>query len=216
MIHMSESIWPAVITGIAAGLGVAMPLGAIGALLLREGLSNGFRVAAAGAAGVAATDVVYCAVATLTGGVFAEFIQSYEGVFLVASGALVLAIGIWQLARALRRDQATVSDAGRASAAATFARFVGLTAINPLTLVYFVALGAAVATATSSPAGPFAFVLAVGLSSLAWQLLLAGIGAFSGRLMSPTATRVVGVMASVVIAILGTIVIVSGLTRLVW
>lgn len=215
MIHMSESIWPAVITGIAAGLGVAMPLGAIGALLLREGLTNGFRVAAAGAAGVAATDVLYCAVATLTGGLFAEFVRSYEGVFLVASGALVLAIGIWQLARTLRRDQTTVSDAGRASAAATFTRFVGLTAINPLTLVYFVALGAAVATATSSPAGPFAFVLAVGLSSLAWQLLLAGIGAFSGRLMGPTATRVVGVMASVVIAILGTIVIVSGLTRLV-
>ena len=215
MIHMSESIWPAVITGIAAGLGVAMPLGAIGALLLREGLTNGFRVAAAGAAGVAATDVVYCAVATLTGGLFATFVQSYEGVFLVASGALVLAIGIWQLARTLRRDPTTVSDAGRASAAATFARFVGLTAINPLTLVYFVALGAAVATATSSPAGPFAFILAVGVSSLAWQLLLAGIGAFSGRLMSPTATRVVGVVASVVIAILGTIVIVSGLTRLV-
>lgn len=215
MIHMSESIWPAVITGIAAGLGVAMPLGAIGALLLREGLTNGFRVAAAGAAGVAATDVVYCAVATLTGGLFAEFVQSYEGVFLVASGALVLAIGIWQLARTLRRDQMTVSDAGRASAAATFARFVGLTAINPLTLVYFVALGAAVATATSLPAGPFAFVVAVGVSSLAWQLLLAGIGAFSGRLMGPTATRVVGVMASVVIAILGAIVIVSGLTRLV-
>lgn len=33
--------------------------------------------------------------------------------------------------------------------------------------------------------------------------------------MGPTATRVVGVMASVVIAILGAIVIVSGLTRLV-
>lgn len=214
MIFVSESIWPAVITGLAAGLGVAMPLGAIGALLLREGLANGFRIAAAGAAGVATTDVVYCAVATLTGGLFAEFVQSYEGVFLVASGALVLAIGIWQLAHTPRRSQTTVSDAGRASAPATFARFVGLTAINPLTLVYFVALGAAVISATSSPAGPLAFVFAVGFASLAWQLLLAGIGAFSGRLMSPTATRVIGVAASMGIAILGTIVIVSGLTRL--
>ncbi|WP_166408754.1 LysE family transporter [Labedella phragmitis] len=210
---MTESLWPAVLAGMAAGLGVAMPLGAIGALLLRMGLTNGFWVAGAGAAGVATTDVVYCAVATLTGGLFADFVQAYQGVFLVASGALVLVIGVWQLARTLRRSQATVIGVRRASAIVTFARFVALTAINPLTLMYFIALGAAVSTATSSPAGPIAFVLAVGLSSFAWQLLLAGIGAFCGRLMSATATRVIGIAASVVIATLGIMVIVSGLAR---
>lgn len=154
------------LAGTAAGLGVAMPLGAIGALLVREGLANGFAVAAAGAGGVATMDLIYCAVATVTGGMFAGFVGAYRSLFLVASGALVLAIAIRQFALAARGVGAAAGDVAHASAIATYARFVGLTAINPLTLVYFIALGAALSAATSSWEGPAAFVLAVGISSL--------------------------------------------------
>ena len=215
MAPMSESLWPVALAGIAAGLGVAMPLGAIGALLLREGLVNGFRVAAAGAAGVATMDSVYCAVATLAGGLLAGFVQAYEGVFLIASGALIVGIGIWQFARTRRGHEATVGDAAPASAIATYARFVGLTAINPLTLVSFIALGAAVSAVTSSWAAPIVFVVAVGVSSFAWQLLLAGIGACSGHLLGPAATRVISVVASLLITALGVVVIAGGVKGVV-
>jgi threonine/homoserine/homoserine lactone efflux protein len=44
---VSADVSPALLAGALAGLGVALPLGAIGVLLLHEGLANGWRPAAA-------------------------------------------------------------------------------------------------------------------------------------------------------------------------
>jgi arginine exporter protein ArgO len=59
-----------------------------------------------------------------------------------------------------------------------YARFLGLTAVNPTTVVYFAALIAGLPAVASAPAGgKLVFVVAVGLASLSWQLVLAGSGA---------------------------------------
>ncbi|KGM15252.1 hypothetical protein N867_10520, partial [Actinotalea fermentans ATCC 43279 = JCM 9966 = DSM 3133] len=75
--------------GALVGLGVAMPLGAIGVLLLQTGVRRGFRVAAAGGLGVATVDLVYAVVAVLAGAAVAGALAGHERPVRVAS-ALVL------------------------------------------------------------------------------------------------------------------------------
>lgn len=205
----------AALTGVLAGLGVAMPLGAIGALLLREGIVNGFRVGAAAAAGVATVDLLYCAVATATGVLLASAIDGVRGPFLIASGILVVAIGILQLFRIRSSPGPDATAVDRISALRAYARFVGLTAINPMTLIYFIALGGAVTARSASPAGPIVFVVAAGIASLAWQLVLAGAGAVFGHLIGRRATWVIGVLASLVVIVLGAFVLAQGTGALV-
>lgn len=206
-----EEVLLAAAAGVAAGLGVAMPLGAIGALLLREGLVNGFRVAAAAATGVAVVDTVYCLVAALTGALFAPLVEDHQRAFLSVSGLLIILIGAHQLVTSMRRRTSEVTRVERIRPLAAFGKFVGLTAVNPITLVYFIALAGAITTRASSPLAPAVFVGAVGLSSWAWQLGLAAAGTVVGRTLSPRAAGIIGIAASVVVITLGVVVLASGL-----
>ena len=90
-------------------------------------------------------------------------------------------------------------------------RFVGLTAVNPLTLVYFIALAGAVTTRTGSAPAVVVFVVAVGHSSLAWQLLLAATGAIFKRSLRAKAGEAIGIAASLLIVALGGVILTSGL-----
>ena len=66
----------------------------------------------------------------------------------------------------------------------TFLRFVGLTAINPMTAVYFVALTAGLSSRLAGPGAGAAFAVGVLLGSLSWQMVLAVGGAAAGSRMS--------------------------------
>ena len=200
---LHEIVLPAT-AGLAAGLGVAMPLGAVAALLLREGLVSGFRVAAAGATGVAVVDTAYCALAVLAGSLASPLVEAHRTPFLVVAGVVVVVIGLRQLVTTRRRRRTEEPWlAGRSSPARAFATFVGLTAVNPMTLVYFVALAAAVSSRSESWVGPAVFVAAVGLASWGWQLVLAGLGSSAGRALGPRTAQAVGVVAALLVVVLG-------------
>ena len=208
---LDEILVPAT-AGVAAGLGVAMPLGAVAALLLREGLVSGFRVAAAGATGIAVVDTAYCTVAVLAGSLVTPLVEGHRTAFLVVAGAVLVVIGLRQLVSSLRRRRSEEAwSASTTSPMRAFVTFVGLTAVNPMTLVYFVALATAVASSSASWVGPAVFVAAVGLASWAWQLVLAGIGSSAGRTLGPRTTEVVGVVAAALVVVLGVGVAVSPL-----
>ncbi|MDZ7883895.1 MAG: LysE family transporter [Mycobacterium sp.] len=208
---MPNEIWTHAAAGVLAGLGLAMPMGAIAALLLREGLVNGFRVGSAAAAGVATVDLAYCAVATLTGATLTGTIDDHRAAFLLTSGVLIVAIGVRQLLVGLTRRPRAAREVARASAWRAFCQFVGLTAINPITLVYFAALSGAVSTSDGPRLGSVAFVAAVGAASLGWQLILVGAGSFFGASVNLSAARAIGVIASLLIVALGVVVVVKGL-----
>lgn len=209
---MPNEIWTHAATGALAGLGLAMPMGAIAALLLREGLVNGFRVGSAAAAGVATVDLAYCTVATLTGATFIGAIDDHRAAFLLASGMLVIAIGVQQLLVGVKPRPAAAQHVARASAWRAFGQFVGLTAVNPITLVYFVALSGAVTDSDGSRVGSAVFVTAVGAASFGWQLVLVGVGSFFGASVTVRAARAIGVTASLLIIALGAAVLGKGLT----
>ena len=137
------------LAGATAGLAIAMPLGAIGLLLLRLGMLHGFRSAAVAAVAVGSVDLAYCAAAVTVGSKASPLIESWGAAPMVASGIVVIAIGLRQLATSLAARGSSAPAPVPDRPLAIFGRFVALTALNPLTVLYFVALAGVLATTTS-------------------------------------------------------------------
>ena len=81
--------WTPFVAGLAAGLGIALPLGAIGVLILREGVERGIRMAAVAAFAVATVDFAYALVAVVVGERVAQALAEIERILPVgfAEGA---------------------------------------------------------------------------------------------------------------------------------
>lgn len=183
-------VLPVAVAGVAAGLGVAVPLGAVGVLLLQEGMTHGRRAALAAASGIAAVDLVYSAAAVLAGAAVATALTGREGAVRL-SGAIVLAgialRGLLGTARRRRDRESSLKQA--TSAGSAFFRFVGLTALNPLTAIYFIVLAAGLGERLRGPAAGAAFIMGVFVGSWVWQVLLALAGTAAGARL-PTRARI--------------------------
>lgn len=216
----------ALLLGVVAGLAVAMPLGPVGVLLLRTGLTSPRRVAFAAAAGVATVDLVYAVLAVLIGARVADVVGAHDVGLRRAAGAVLLVVGVVEVVRSVRRmrarraTQATSGDAPpddaarEASALRTYGRFVALTAVNPLTALTFatVAAGLAARLATTGPAHAvalLAFPLGVGVASLAWQCVLAGASGLVGTRLSPRVRAITEVGAAGLVVVLAGLVTAS-------
>lgn len=130
--------------GALAGLGVALPLGAIGVLIVREGVERGPRPAIAAALAVACIDLAYATLAVVLGARVSAALAGYERVIqVVGAGALtvVVVVGVRGTLRAARSPRADLPGAADPlPSRSVFLRFAALTAVNPMTAVYFVAL----------------------------------------------------------------------------
>lgn len=86
---------------------------------------------------------------------------------------------------------------------AAWVLFLGVTAVNPVTIVYFAAVVLGNQGLVDGAAQGVAFVLAAFLASASWQLTLAGGGATLGRFVTgPRGRRVTGIVSGAVIALL--------------
>ncbi|MFE9483032.1 LysE family transporter [Streptomyces spororaveus] len=193
---MSELMTPT-LAGAAAGLGVAMPMGAMSVLLLQEAMRDR-RTAVAAAAGIAAVDLGYAALATAVGPWVASHISPVEAWVRLASAVILLAIAAHGLAgaRPTGGGDPDAADSAASGPAASgpgrvgvlvsarpgkaFVRYVGLTALNPTTAVYFAALTTAQGAALRTGAAGGAFLLGVGAASLLWQQALVALGSLAG------------------------------------
>lgn len=195
----------AALAGLIAGIAVAMPLGAIGVLLVNQAMSAGWRPAAAGATGVALVDCGYATIAVAAGASLSNALNGWERAIHITGAVLLVLIAGRGLADATRVRAVRSRTAGPAlaelpaSAWRVGARFAGLTALNPLTAVYFVALAAGLGHALDGAGRAGAFVLAVFAASWAWQLALASFGAFAGSRLPPATRRITGVAGYVVV-----------------
>jgi arginine exporter protein ArgO len=190
-----------------AGYGVAVPVGAIGALLVSLTARTSLRVGAAAAMGVAAADGIYCTIAVVGGTAVARFIEPVAVPLRWAAVVvlLVLAGRTAYTAWKQHRDAATPRPAtGLHTPWRAFAALLALTMLNPATVIYFAALvlGRQAAGADGAAAGA-AFVVAAFAASASWQLLLAASGGMLGRLLTSARGRFLTTVASsVVIAVL--------------
>ena len=192
---MSTDVAAALGAGALAGLGVALPLGAIGVLIVQEGITGGWRPAAAAGTGVALVDGAYAALAVAAGAAVTGALIGRERIVQVV-GAIVLVAVAGRGLLALRRPADDAAQVGTAVPhARILRRFVALTAINPTTAVYFVVLTTGLGRVVSGAVAGTAFTLGVLLASCAWQLTLAALAALAGTRLPPglrVATSVAG------------------------
>ncbi|MEE8456889.1 MAG: LysE family transporter [Acidimicrobiia bacterium] len=201
----------ALLTGVLAGYGIAIPVGAIAVLIVEVGIRCGFRCAFFAGAGAATADLLYSALAVIGGAALAGLVQSVDQPLRYTSAAVLVAIAVVGLRRVGRTQESVqIAFPGRRELASTYARFLGLTIINPTTIVYFAAVivGLGVANGMSAVDGGL-FVVGAFLASLSWQTLLAGVGAFAGDRLGRRAQAVAIIAGNLVILVFAVVILVQ-------
>lgn len=176
---MTTSVWQAFLSGVLAGYGIAIPLGAIAVLIVAKGASHGFAAAAAAGLGAATADLTYAILAVAAGGTLRPHISGISTGVHLLSGCVLTAVAVHGIAAQARaRKNPAPSRAGNRHE--TYVRFLGLTLVNPLTVVYFAAVVAG-GRVTAGFGDGIMFAAGVALASASWQTLLAAGGALLGK-----------------------------------
>ena len=167
-------------------LAIAAPIGPIALLLIRTGLTRPLAAALGAALGVALADFTYTLLALSAGSGLALLLQSHWQLFRGASSALLLVLGIWLAAGALRRPIAgsAAPDSGQ-SRVPGLVQFYLLTLANPLTVLLFVGFSGQMAVA-GGPGTVLRNALLLFSGSLAVQVSYAAFGAALQRLIKHT------------------------------
>ncbi len=193
--------------GVLAGYGIAVPVGAIAVLIIDTGLRRGFSIGFMAGAGAATVDFLYAAVAILAGATLASKLAPYAIPLRVASAVVLIILGSYGMQRAWRRsvlDPQNLPTRGDQNHLRTYAQFLGITLLNPLTIVYFAALVLGRDPgATLSVVDGLAFMLGAGIASLSWQTLLAGTGATARRYLSPRFQMIISLVGNLIVLALG-------------
>lgn len=188
--------------GILAGYGVAIPVGAIAVLIFDTGLRRGLRVGMAAGAGAAAADFFYAALAATGGRAITPMLTPYAAGIRILAGTILLALAAIRIRGALLAPASQEKAVTPNSMAAVFLQFLGLTLVNPLTIIYFAALILG-GVELNGWTGAIAFVAGAGMASLSWQWLLAGLGALGGRALPPRGRAAAIWIGNLIVAGLG-------------
>ncbi|MEU2562063.1 LysE family transporter [Streptomyces longispororuber] len=190
------------VAGLAAGYGIAVPVGAVATYLVALTARTSLRVGASAALGVATADGLYALVATVAGAATARVVTPAVGPLRLLSAAVLVFLAV----RAARAAVARYRDPGEAAAlraehpptpARAYVTFLGITLLNPMTVVYFAALVVGSGTgAEPDRLGQAVFTGAAFAASASWQLLLAGGGALLGRALTGRRGRLVTALTS--------------------
>ena len=183
-----------VLAGLVTGWAIAIPIGAVGALLVALTARTSLRVGSAAALGVAAVDGGYAAVAVVGGAAIATRLEPYDGWLRAASALVLLGIAVltvWLGRRSSGRSAAAPASARDLRPWQAFVAFLALTAVNPTTVVYFAAVVIGNPQLTDGWAEGLVFVTAAFVASASWQLALAGLGSALGRSVTSHRGRVV-------------------------
>ncbi|MGH3663618.1 MAG: LysE/ArgO family amino acid transporter [Micromonosporaceae bacterium] len=198
----------ALVAGLLAGFGIAMPVGAIAAYLVALTARTSFKIGAFAALGIATADGVYAVVATYGGAVLAAPIELIMLPLRVGSAVVLLALAARTAVVAIRRHRESAAQPAAGDElvgpARAYLGLLGLTISNPATVIYFAAyvLGLQAALAPDH-VERVVFVLAAFSASASWQLMLAGGGALLGRaLTGPRGRLATAIAASTLIAAL--------------
>lgn len=199
--------------GVLAGYGIAIPVGAIAVLIVEMGLRRGVDFGFMAGAGAATADFFYASLAALAGKALASALAPFALSLRIASALVLVSLGshgLWRVRQIGRRQGAKPTTGNSYGRLRTFAQFLGLTLLNPLTVAYFGALILGRdAGSTVTMADRAAFVVGAGLASLSWQTLLAGVGALAKQHLSPRFQRYTSAAGNLVVIGLGLRIVVQ-------
>lgn len=194
----------ALVAGLLAGYGIAVPVGAVGAYLVTLSARTSLRIGVRAALGVATADGLYAMVAMAGGTALTTVIEPVMLPLRWVSALVVIALGCRTAVAAVVHYRtapgAARTDPAPLGPARAYFGFLGITMMNPITLIYFAALVLAGNDTTPGFPEKATFVVAAFAASASWQLVLAGGGALVGRVLTGRRGRLcVGLASSVVV-----------------
>lgn len=195
--------------GLLAGFAVAIPIGAVGVLLITEGVRFGFHRGWPAAAGVAAADAGYAIVVIAFGAAIAPLLRAAGAWPAAIGGTALVFIGLWALWQARTRSVVVVDDAVPSRGRRRFLTFFALTAVNPATALTFLAVTAGMSAGAPPPGSAITFVVGVAAASLVWQVGLVAAGAVLRRRSSQAAARVSSIVGAALVVLLGVAVLIG-------
>ncbi|MEU4291153.1 lysine transporter LysE [Kribbella sp. NPDC026596] len=210
----------AVVAGVLAGYGIAMPVGPVGTYLVGLTARSSLRVGACAALGVASADGFYALVGAVAGSALAPLLVPVVGPLRWVSVVVLVGLAVLGAVKAVRRYRAHrlggISQDVPVGARMAYVGMLGMTLLSPMTVIYFAALvlggsgsGSGIAASGAGAAADpqvlerAVFVVAAFVASASWQLLLAGGGALLGRALTGRLGRLLtAIGSSVVIVVL--------------
>jgi arginine exporter protein ArgO len=188
----------AFLAGVVAGYGIAVPVGAIGALIATLSARESLRVGAAAGLGAATADGIYAVLAVAGGAAVAGIVAPIATPLKWVGATALLVFAAITAVGAVRSRATAVSERVRPTGARrAYLGILGLTLLNPATVVYFAAL------VLGGAGGGLWFVVGAFLASASWQLLIAGGGSLVGRLLTgPRGRLITALTSSAVVATL--------------
>ena len=164
------------ITGALAGLALAIPLGPMAILLISTTLKHGRGIGVFGALAMATVDFSYAALVFAFGNVIINLLTGWVFPLRLLGSAILVYVAIKIFMDARKSSKIENPDLSNSSASRfkTYAKFFGLTVLNPATAFYFFGITPSVA-AISQGTGFWSiglFAIGVFLGSVVWQLSL--------------------------------------------
>jgi arginine exporter protein ArgO len=197
------------VAGLVAGYGIAVPVGAVATYLVSLSARTALRTGVCAALGVATADGLYALLATVGGTALAGALGPVLGPLRWASALVLAALAVRAAVTAVLRYRghrsAARADPPPPTPVRAYLGLLGITLLNPATLIYFAALvlGGGRATAAVPLMAQAVFVVAAFAASASWQVLLAVGGALLGRALTGRRGRLVtALVSSAVIAAL--------------
>lgn len=199
--YASALVTAALVAGLLAGYGIAVPVGAVATYLVSLTARTSLRTGVCAALGVATADGLYALVATVGGAAVAALLRPVLDPLRWAAALVLVALAARGAVTAVREYRAhrlaTRTTPPPPSPARAYLGLLGITLLNPTTVIYFAAL--VLGTRAEEAVRPLeqgVFVLAAFVASASWQLLLAGGGALLGRALTGHRGRLVTALVS--------------------
>lgn len=160
------------IQGALSGLAIAAPVGPINVLCIRRTLADGFGSGLASGLGAAVADTLFGAVAAFGIASVMTFLARWEGILSLLGGIVLVLLGC----RGLLAGPAPTDDSRRGGSGllGAFVSTFGLTIANPMTVLSFLAVFAAIGIGATGFGAATILVAGVFLGSAAWWLGLSG------------------------------------------
>lgn len=191
----------ALVAGLLAGYGIAMPVGAVATYLVALTARTSLKIGAFAALGVATADGLYALIAAFGGSALTPLIRPIMLPLRWCSALVLIVLAVRGAAVAIKRYRgrrmSSRTDETPISPVRAYMGLLGITMMNPTTVIYFAALVLGSRTAAAPDhLEQTVFAAAAFTASASWQLLLAGGGALLGRALTGSRGRLVTAMAS--------------------
>jgi threonine/homoserine/homoserine lactone efflux protein len=204
------------ITGIVVGFLVAAPVGPVAVLCIQRTLLDGRLVGYATGVGAALADTVFGALAIFSVAVVEEFLDEHRPAVHLIGSIVLIVLGLrTMLARNNRASESARSPViDHLSLLQSFMSSFLVTIFNPITILAFVSIFAAirVSTTVEGLVGSWTIVAGVLLGALAWWWLLASVASVLRQRLTERSLRWLNRISGAVILGFG----IYGLAALAW